>query len=174
MPWQAQFEDLRTTAGVAWYQRTFSVDPATRAAAGLERAILHFGAVDYSAQIWLNGALIGEHEGGYLPFEFDVSDALREGENQLLVRVEDPTDDWTAFPDYRFSEVPHGKQSWYGPIGGIWQSVWLAHTTQPVANFRHSGSATRAGEAWSHFSSAITLRQRSVMKGWASTRESPQ
>ncbi len=88
-------------------------------------AILHFGAVDYHATVWLNGQEVGEHEGGYLPFELDVSEALRPGDsNELVVRVLDPGND-ADLPDFSFAEIPHGKQSWYGPIGGIWQSVYL-------------------------------------------------
>jgi hypothetical protein len=123
LPWQAQFDDLRNTSGVAWYRRQFVIDQAfVRSAAG-SVAILHFGAVDYHATIWLNGELIGAHEGGYLPFEFEVINRLHEGDNELLIKVVDPTDDRQRYADFPFSEVPHGKQSWYGPIGGIWQSV---------------------------------------------------
>ena len=133
MPWQAQFEDLRQQSGTAWYRRHFAIDSAWLDTASTElaevadtlSAILHFGAVDYQAAVWLNGEFIGEHEGGYLPFEFDIIHSLRAGENELLVRVIDPTDDRSLYPDVPFSEIPHGKQSWYGPIGGIWQSVWL-------------------------------------------------
>jgi glycosyl hydrolase family 2 len=125
MPWQAQFEDLRETSGVAWYRRHFIVDPVSFRSAATSAAILHFGAVDYYATVWLNGKRLGEHEGGYLPFEFNVIDTLHQGDNELLVKVVDPTDDRHLYADFPFSEVPHGKQSWYGPIGGIWQSVWL-------------------------------------------------
>ncbi len=98
---------------------------AASAAGSAVAAILHFGAVDYRAEVWLNGEPVGSHEGGYLPFEFDVINLLHEGKNELLVRVVDPTDDRDRYPDFPFSEIPHGKQSWYGPLGGIWQSVWL-------------------------------------------------
>lgn len=120
MPWQAQFDDLRHTSGTAWYRRTFTITDRHT-----ESAILHFGAVDYYATVWINGEQAGSHEGGYLPFEVDVTHLLRIGENELVVRVADPTDDAALWPDYPFSEIPHGKQSWYGPISGIWQSVWL-------------------------------------------------
>lgn len=123
LPWQAQFEDLRHASGVGWYQRSFWVEPDDLAAE--QTAVLHFGAVDYQTAVWLNGTCVGEHEGGYLPFEFDVFAQLNPGENVLLVRAIDATDDRQTYPDFPFSEVPHGKQSWYGPIGGIWQSVWL-------------------------------------------------
>lgn len=125
MPWQAQFSDLRHTSGTAWYRRHFTVDLDSAGVAGEQAAILHFGAVDYHATIWLNGKLVGEHEGGYLPFEFDVITLLQPGDNELLVRVVDATDDRQQYADFPFSELPHGKQSWYGPIGGIWQSVYL-------------------------------------------------
>ncbi|MGZ9220537.1 MAG: glycoside hydrolase family 2 protein [Anaerolineales bacterium] len=125
MPWQAQFEDLRETSGVAWYHRHFIVGPDSVRSAAASAAILHFGAVDYHATVWLNGKSVGDHEGGYLPFEFDVIDLLHEGDNELLVKVVDSTDDRHRYANFPFSEVPHGKQSWYGPIGGIWQSVWL-------------------------------------------------
>jgi hypothetical protein len=120
MPWQAQFDDLRLASGTAWYRRAIPLDAAPAGA-----AILHFGAVDYLATVWVNGQLIGEHEGGYLPFEFDVAAHLQAGENEIVVRAVDPSDDEAAWPGFPFGEIPHGKQSWYGPIGGIWQSVWL-------------------------------------------------
>ena len=125
MPWQAQFDDLRQVSGTAWYRRQFSANPALAELQGDTAAVLHFGAVDYHATVWLNGTCIGEHEGGYLPFEFDVFNLLREGDNELMLRVVDPTDDPVPGAAFVFSEIPHGKQSWYGPLSGIWQSVWL-------------------------------------------------
>ncbi|HXF62637.1 MAG TPA: glycoside hydrolase family 2 TIM barrel-domain containing protein, partial [Caldilineaceae bacterium] len=119
-PWQAQFDDLRHYSGAAWYRRTFTLDSLPGGA-----AILHFGAVDYHATVWVNGQKAGAHEGGYLPFELDVTALLKAGENELAVYVVDADDDRSRWPDFPFSEVPHGKQSWYGPIGGLWQSVWL-------------------------------------------------
>jgi hypothetical protein len=134
-PWQAQFDDLRDYSGVAWYRRMFearglrleaSVSASLASSLKTQVSIIHFGAVDYHATVWLNGTLLGEHEGGYLPFELDASRALRtDGPNELIVRVVDPSSDATMFPEYPFAEIPHGKQSWYGPISGIWQSVYL-------------------------------------------------
>jgi Glycosyl hydrolases family 2, sugar binding domain/Glycosyl hydrolases family 2, TIM barrel domain/Glycosyl hydrolases family 2 len=118
-PWQAQFDDLRLWAGTAWYERAFDAPPATG------RVLLRFGAVDYFATVWVNGRLGGEHEGGYLPFALDVTELVDVGgTNTITVRVLDvgPGDEDGPFP---FSEIPHGKQSWYGAIGGLWQSVWL-------------------------------------------------
>ena len=85
------------------------------------RVLLHFGAVDQVAKIWVNDVFVGEHEGGYLPFYFDITEALCEGNNILKVEATD-----TLSHDY-----PYGKQKkkpggmWYTPISGIWQSVWL-------------------------------------------------
>src|SRR5215213_7368293 len=113
-PWQADAR-FRDHVGEAWYQREFQV-PAEWMDTG-RVLMLGFGAVDYFAEIWLNDIKVGDHEGGYLPFELDITDAARTGRNTLTVRVEDPLE---IFP-----EIPHGKQSWYGLLSGIWQSVWL-------------------------------------------------
>lgn len=113
-PWQADAR-FRDHVGTAWYQREFEL-PAEWLAK--DRVVmLGFGAVDYFAEVWLNDIRIGQHEGGYLPFEFDATQAAYRGTNKLTVRVEDPLD---IFP-----EIPHGKQSWYGMLSGIWQSVWV-------------------------------------------------
>jgi len=83
--------------------------------------LLHFGAVDQAAEVFLNGQAVGKHEGGYLPFSFDITDFVTEGENRLLVQAKD-----TLSPVY-----PYGKQRrnrggmWYTPVSGIWQSVWM-------------------------------------------------
>ena len=85
------------------------------------RAVLHFGAVDQVAQVWVNGVGVARHEGGYLPFSADVTDALRPGENRLSVKAVD-----TLSHDYPYGKqhrCPHGM--WYTPVSGIWQSVWL-------------------------------------------------
>jgi hypothetical protein len=84
--WQSQFADLRDYAGVAWYWRTITADPP----AADQMALLRFGAVDYAADVYVNGQKAGSHEGGYLPFEIDVTSLLHAGENQVAVRVTDP------------------------------------------------------------------------------------
>jgi hypothetical protein len=120
--WQSQFADLRDYAGVAWYWRTVTAEPL---AAG-QVALLHFGAVDYAAVVYVNGQKAGSHEGGYLPFEIDVTSLLHAGENQVAVRVADPgakPRDVVEGIDY--AEIPHGKQNWYVQTSGLWQSVEL-------------------------------------------------
>lgn len=120
-PWQAEFDDLRHSFGRATYVRGFTLPPEW---AGREVAI-KFGAVNYFSEVYFNGTLLGSHEGGYLPFEFVLpADAVR-AENAIEVRVALPSGDASEYPDFPFGEIPHGKQSWYGPLGGIWQSVTL-------------------------------------------------
>ncbi len=85
------------------------------------RILLHFGACDQVAKVTVNGRMAGGHIGGYLPFSFDITDLLKEGENEIAVHCLDPLD----------KTLPYGKQTkkrggmWYTPISGIWQSVWL-------------------------------------------------
>ncbi len=123
--WQAQFEDLRSFSGRATYRRSIAV-PSSWAGRTVR---LCFGAVDYLCEVFVNERPAGAHEGGYLPFWFDVTAWLRWGEdNQVTVVVTDvgPGDSEPA----SFDEIPHGKQSWYGPVGGIWQSVFLETTAR--------------------------------------------
>jgi beta-galactosidase/beta-glucuronidase len=109
--------DQRVEDDVVWYRRSFD------APAG-ERLMLHFGAVDYRATVWVNGEQVAEHEGGHVPFSADITKVAREAGNELVVRAEDPLADRT---------IPRGKQYWkempesifYTPTSGIWQTVWL-------------------------------------------------
>lgn len=105
---------------VVWYKRDFELarDCSKKV------IMLHFGAVDYAATIWVNEELIGKHEGGHTPFSLDISHAVQSGANKLVVRVEDFSDDVT---------LPRGKQYWkeqsdlvfYTNTTGIWQTVWI-------------------------------------------------
>jgi len=100
-----------------YYQKSFTLPEDFRK----DRVILHFGAVDQFAAVWLNGTFLGEHKGGYEAFSFDITSALQE-ENVLVVRALDRLGSFI---------YPYGKQSakrggmWYTPISGIWQTVWL-------------------------------------------------
>lgn len=107
-----------------FYRRTFTIP---RDWAG-ERVILHFGAVDWETEVWVNGRHVGSHRGGYDPFSFDITDALTNaGEQELLVRVWDPTDK-SYQPRGKQHGRPHGI--WYTPVTGIWQTVWLEPVPQ--------------------------------------------
>lgn len=101
------------------YRRSFDVPSAWKG----KRVLLHFGAVDWKAEVYVNDIKVGSHTGGFTPFSFDITDALlAKGGNTLTVRVWDPTDR---------SYQPRGKQVsnpdgiWYTPVSGIWQTVWL-------------------------------------------------
>lgn len=101
-----------------WYQRTFP-RPSTNSD---EKVLLHFGAVDWDATVFVNGQIIGHHTGGYDNFSIDITSALHAGENELVLKVTDPSDK---------GPNPHGKQVlqpesiWYTPTTGIWQTVWM-------------------------------------------------
>jgi hypothetical protein len=102
-----------------WYRRTFEVPKKWRD----ERVLLHFGAVDFEATVWVNGRQVGQHRGGYDGFSFDISSALnKSGANELLVAVWDPTD---AGTQPRGKQVRRPNGIWYTPTSGIWQTVWL-------------------------------------------------
>ena len=119
--WQADFDDLRDYAGAAWYWRKVALDRPEPGTA----VLLRFGAVDYRAEVYVNGQKAGAHEGGYLPFEFDVAPLVRAGDNQIAVRVTDLGPKLEAVGDLRYAEIPHGKQNWYVQTSGFWQSVEL-------------------------------------------------
>jgi beta-galactosidase/beta-glucuronidase len=105
-----------------WYRRTLA-DPRPELLKGSEwRVVLHFGAVDYACDVWINGSHLGGHTGGYLPFSFDITDVLVEGENKLVVSVWDPSD--TGLQQ-RGKQALRPKGIWYTPVSGIWQTVWL-------------------------------------------------
>jgi hypothetical protein len=106
-----------------WYRRTIEV-PAGWAG---KRVLLHFGGVDFESTVSVNGKDLGTHRGMSDPFTYDITDALKDGKGELVVKVWDPTDEGSQ---------PRGKQVrkpggiWYTPVTGIWQTVWI----EPVAN----------------------------------------
>ena len=102
-----------------WYRRSFSIPDEW----GGQRILLHFGAVDWHAAVYVNGKPAGEHKGGYTPFSFDVTDLIGDGpEQELSVSVWDPTDTWTQA---RGKQVSTPEGIWYTSVTGIWQTVWL-------------------------------------------------
>ncbi|MEC8885051.1 MAG: sugar-binding domain-containing protein, partial [Bacteroidota bacterium] len=101
-----------------WYKRSFSVPSDWNNKA----VLLHFGAVDWETEVWLNGVKIGSHTGGFTPFSFDISPFLKSGKQELTVKVWDPTSDG---PQPRGKQVKNPDGIWYTPVTGIWQTVWL-------------------------------------------------
>lgn len=104
---------------VLWYRRNLRLPDHMKD----RRILLHFGAVDFEADVYINGELAGSHRGGYTPFTLDISRLLKSGDNDLCLRAEDRPD----------CSQPRGKQywarglmgCWYTPVSGIWQTVYL-------------------------------------------------
>lgn len=109
-------EKLVEPTDILYYQRYFNFKRSNH------RVLLHFGAVDYECEVTLNNTVIGEHKGGYLPFTFDITPYVLDGENEIKLSVKDPTNTGTQ---------ARGKQTfkrggiWYTPQSGIWQTVWI-------------------------------------------------
>ena len=105
-----------------WYATSFDLPKKKNAT-----YLLHFGAVDWRTEVFVNGRSVGIHEGGYDPFSFDITGFITKGKQQLEVKVWDPTDDG---PQPRGKQVnrPHGI--WYTPVTGIWQTVWVEAVPQ--------------------------------------------
>ena len=134
--WEAQVSD---PFGIvhAWYWRDIEV-PRSWGQDG--EAVIRLGAVMYRCEVWLNGELVGAHEGGYTPFEIPVADVRRDAPNRIAMLVTNPMnaiDAYPAFSDERLAsaearvpelpirEIPHGKQTWYGSQSGPWRSATL-------------------------------------------------
>jgi beta-galactosidase/beta-glucuronidase len=102
-----------------WYRRTFTVAP------GEGHVILHLGAVDYVARVWVNGHLVAEHEGGHTPFSANITNALLDGGPQTIVvhALDDPLD--LAKPRGKQDWLAEPHSIWYPRTTGIWQTVWI-------------------------------------------------
>ncbi|GHB56220.1 beta-galactosidase [Persicitalea jodogahamensis] len=102
-----------------WYRRMVPFSAKLKS----EKTLLHFGAVDWECDIYVNGKRAGSHQGGYDPFSFDITPLLVKGEQQeIVVRVWDPTSDG---PQPRGKQLKQPRGIWYTPVTGIWQTVWL-------------------------------------------------
>lgn len=126
---------------VVWYRRTFSIPAQYRQ----QRIILHCGAVDYRAHVWVNGQLVATHEGGHTPFSADITSALSSSEEQVVViRAEDlPLDLAQPRGKQDWQEQPHSI--WYNRTTGIWQPVWFeAVASSYVAKIRWTPDVDRA------------------------------
>ena len=101
-----------------WYSREFTVPSSWKG----KNILLHFGAVDWQADVWVNGVKMGQHRGGYTTFSFDITPVLAKGKNQITVKVWDPSDEGYQ---PRGKQVKHPDGIWYTPVSGIWQTVWM-------------------------------------------------
>lgn len=100
------------------YRRSFEVPSSWKG----KKVLLHFGAVDWRTDVWVNDVKVGSHTGGFTPFSFDITEALQGKNNTLMVKVWDPTDKGYQ---PRGKQVSRPEGIWYTPVTGIWQTVWL-------------------------------------------------
>ena len=112
---------LLDSSEALWYRREFHA----RRTAG-RRVLLNFEAVDYRCEAFVNGTSVGKHQGGNTPFSFDISGALKDGGNELIVRVEDETEAWQL----RGKQTLNARGIWYTQVSGIWQTVWMEEVPQ--------------------------------------------
>jgi beta-galactosidase/beta-glucuronidase len=153
-----------------WYRRTFTV-PADWAGQNVK---LNFGAVDYEAVIWVNGAVIGAHKGGSDAFGLDVTAALKPGINEVVVQVADPT---SAGSQPRGKQILEPDGIWYTASSGIWQTVWLEPVSKlHIADIRATPNIDTgkvevdvALSAWANDTDAVRLSVRSGGQVIAST-----
>ncbi|WP_406835859.1 PA14 domain-containing protein [Streptomyces sp. AHU1] len=130
-PVESQLSGIERHEDRMWYRRTFTVPADWKVGSG-KRLQLNFGAVDWRAEVYVNGTEVAEHQGGYDKFSADITAALKPGRRtqELIVGVYDPTDAQNG------ENPPVGKQRidpsgiWYTPSSGIWQTVWM----EPVAS----------------------------------------
>ena len=117
---------------VVWYRRTLPINDLAPNGLNGQRLLLHFGAVDYRAAVWVDGSLVATHVGGQTPFTADVTDSVPPHASELVIVVraeDDPADVTQPRGKQDWREQPHGI--WYHRTTGIWQSVW-AETVAPL------------------------------------------
>jgi beta-galactosidase/beta-glucuronidase len=126
-PVESSLSGVQKTVGESknlWYSRDFQTPANWKE----KKTLLHFGAVDWKTEVWINDIKVGSHVGGFTPFSFDITPYLKKtGSQNLTVKVWDPTD---KGPQARGKQVSNPNSIWYTPVTGIWQTVWL----EPVSN----------------------------------------
>ncbi len=155
-PYQAARSGLgtRDIHEIVWYSRGFTVPPGWAD----EDLLLHFGAVDYATEVWINGRLAGRNRGGHVPFSFNIAPFLREGENRVTLRVEDRQDPCQPRGKQSASGVP--VRIYYYCTTGIWQTVWL----EPVPAMRLD--ALRVVQAAPDGTLALDVHLHAPAGGW--------
>ena len=122
-PWGSALSGVKDEADIAWYQREISITPEWRN----QRTFITVGASDWETTVWLDGHLLGKHQGGYQPFSFELTPHIKYGQKQqLVIRVDDKRRDFTLY----------GKQG-YGNARGIWQTIYLEARGQQFMDAVH-------------------------------------
>ncbi|MBA4058690.1 MAG: glycoside hydrolase family 2, partial [Marivirga sp.] len=153
-PWGSVLSGVKDKSDVAWYQRNITISPEWKD----KRTFLTIGASDWKTTVWLDGHLLGEHQGGYTPFSFELTPYLAYGNPQkLVIRVDDKRRDFTLY----------GKQG-YGNARGIWQTVYVeargkefmdaVHFTPDIDEGSISVKVYLAEEAASDLKLSITIK----------------
>jgi beta-glucuronidase len=139
--WNSQDEKYFFYEGTMWYFKSFDFEPRQS-----RSYLLHFGAVNYIASVWLNGEFLGRHEGGFTPFQFDAGPALTKGENVVVVKVDNRRER---------DQVPTVNTDWWN-YGGITRSVRLIDLPRAhVADYRVGLSAAGGVEGWVRVSTRV-------------------
>lgn len=134
-----------------WYHRTFELKTASG-----RRSLLNFEAVDYRCEVFVNGQSVGKHQGGNTPFALDITQAAREGKNELIVRVEDETEEFQL----RGKQTLNARGIWYTQVSGIWQTVWLEQVSENhIEDLKLSANAEQG-----------TLTVRPIIHGASTTK----
>jgi hypothetical protein len=147
-----------------WYKRSITGKKTEG-----KRTILHFEAVDYETTVWLNGKELGKHVGAHTPFSFDVTSVLKDGENELLVRVHDATSGYQLVGKQKLD--PGGI--WYTRVSGIWQSVWMEEVNaRAIEDLDYacdikSGTIAVKARLWGQAVAGEKLRVTASLKGAA-------
>lgn len=129
---------------VLWYRRTVTIPAGMRG----KKLLLHFGAVDWQADVYVNGQKAGTHQGGYDPFYFDITALLsKKAEQEIVVKVWDPTD---KGPNPRGKQVSNPSGIWYTSVTGIWQTVWLESVPESRIDHLYSVPDLDAGKLTVH------------------------
>ena len=139
-------EYLLDASEALWYHRVFQASPAAETC-----QLLNFEAVDYRCEVFVNGKSVGTHVGGNTPFSIDITDAIRDGDNELVVRVEDATEEWQL----RGKQTLNARGIWYTQVSGIWQTVWLEDV--PASHIKDLKIETDASDG--------TIRVRPIVEG---------
>ena len=121
-----------------WYRRTFRLPKGWKN----KLVLMNFGAVDWECEVWVNGTPVGEHKGGYDSFSCDITRAIVKGEQELVLKVKDASEEGALQPRGKQTFSPGRGSIWYHPVSGIWQTVW-AEAVSPaghIADYQVSSS----------------------------------